>query len=139
MDGNSTRGQFGIDNFSKGWSPVTTVGGRLCCLALALFLLGTCFGTPSYAQEPVVIEISLSEARRNFGTVRVHRGDEVTLRLIVEDAIEFHLHGYNVTARSRPGEPAELKFAAEVLGRFAVEAHTPTGHRNYGYVEVHPR
>jgi hypothetical protein len=124
---------------SRNDGPVMTVGGKFCCFVVTAILLGACFWTPSHAQEPVVIDISLSGTRRNFDTVRVRRGDEVTLRLTVEAPIEFHLHGYDVTARSSPGEPAELKFVAKVLGRFAVESHTSAGHRNVGYIEVHPR
>jgi hypothetical protein len=96
---------------------------------------------PSVAQQRVVIELSVAEpgARKQFPTVRVQRGDVVVLRLSTDAALEFHLHGYDVTARGRPGEPAELRFVAVVTGRFAVEAHTPAGHRRLGYVEVHPR
>ncbi len=103
------------------------------------------FAQPSRAQPSVaqqrVIELSVAElgARKQFPTVRVQRGDAVVLRLSTDAALEFHLHGYDVTARGGPGEPAELRFVAAVAGRFAVEAHTPAGHRRLGYVEVHPR
>jgi len=98
-------------------------------------------GQSIITQQTVVVELSVSElgARKQFPTVRVQRGNLVVLRLATDAALEFHLHGYDVSARGRLGEPAELRFEATVMGRFAVEAHTPAGHRRLGYVEVHPR
>jgi hypothetical protein len=109
--------------------------------ALAAVLLCIGAAAPSVAQQRVVIELSVAElgVRKQFPTVRVQRGDVVVLRLSTDAGLEFHLHGYDVTAGGRPGEPAELRFVAAVAGRFAVEAHTPSGHRRLGYVEVHPR
>jgi len=118
---------------------------KLHRMRLAAVLIGVSaapsLAQPSVTQQRVVIQLSVAElgVRKQFPTVRVQRGNLVVLRLTTDAALEFHLHGYDVTARGRLGEPAELQFEATVMGRFAVEAHTPAGHRRLGYVEVHPR
>ena len=117
------------------------VDDKLSRRALAAVALWIVSGARGLAQQRVVIEVSVAElgARKQFPTARVHRGDEVVLRLTTDAAVEVHLHGYDATVRTRPGEPADLRFVAFATGRFAVEAHTAAGHRRLGYVEVHPR
>ena len=114
---------------------------KLCTMSMAATLCCVGLAAPGHAQERMVVDLSLkgAGARAHFDTVRVHRGDEVVLRLSADAPMDLHLHGYNMTARARPNEPAEFRFVATTPGRFSMEAHTAEGHRRLGYIEVHPR
>ncbi len=117
------------------------VAAHLHKAAVVAFLLWIGWGTPTAAQERVVVEIPPAKpgAAPHFDTVRVHRGDEVIIRWSSDTGLELHLHGYDLTGRARRGEPAELRFLAVTAGRFPVEAHLSQGHRRIGYIEVYPR
>ena len=100
--------------------------GHLRGRALAALLIGASLAAPGHAQHQVVIEIPRTEAGTfgELGTARVQEGDEVILRWTSDTA---HLHGYDVTAGARAGEPGEMRFTAEVAGRFGLEAHISGG------------
>lgn len=118
-----------------------TIGADWYGTTVVALLLWIGLAAPAAAQERVVIELPPAAAGTaiRLNTVRVRQGDEVILRWRSDTDLELHLHGYDVTGRARPGEPAELRFFAVTAGRFPVEAHRPEGHRRIGYIEVHPR
>jgi hypothetical protein len=69
----------------------------------------------------------------------VQRDDQVELRVRSTDAINAHLHGYDLFIQTSPMEIATMRFRAKILGRFPLEAHTSGKHHVLGYIEVHPR
>jgi FtsP/CotA-like multicopper oxidase with cupredoxin domain len=73
-------------------------------------------------------------------TIRVAKGDEVTLRFTSDRAIALHLHGYDIQATVAPGGEATMRFTASIAGRFPVSEHThgPGHHRAVLYLEVLP-
>jgi heme/copper-type cytochrome/quinol oxidase subunit 2 len=67
----------------------------------------------------------------------VNEGDRVTLRVSSEERMELHLHGYNVELEVEPGQEAELRFEADLTGRFEIEDHD--SERELGVLQVRPR
>lgn len=74
-------------------------------------------------------------------TIRVSEGDQVELRWTADEAVELHLHGYDIRLELKPGAPASMTFDAHTAGRFPVGIHRSGGHGhgNVVYLEVHPR
>jgi hypothetical protein len=69
--------------------------------------------------------------------LKVHKGDEVTLRITTDAADELHLHGYNLHARVSPEKTTTLQFTAKLTGRFAYEFHRSG--LELGALEVFPQ
>ena len=74
-------------------------------------------------------------------TIRVAEGDRVELRWTADEAVELHLHGYDIELHVTPDEPGTMTFEAHTAGRFPVGSHGTGGHGhgNVVYLEVHPR
>jgi hypothetical protein len=76
--------------------------------------------------------------------VRVTEGQTVELRWTADEAVELHLHGYDIETKVNPGAPASMRFTAHATGRYPVTMH---GHSHGGghsektllYLEVHPK
>ena len=67
----------------------------------------------------------------------VTQGSEVTIRVTADTADEVHLHGYDLSKPTVPGQPVEIKFVAATAGRFEIElekAALPLGN-----LEVQPK
>jgi len=77
------------------------------------------------------------------GAIRVTEGDVVELRWTSDEAVELHLHGYDVELQVRPGEPATMVIEAHATGRFPITSHGwgagGHGHDALTYLEVYPR
>lgn len=58
--------------------------------------------------------------------LRVTKGDTVRLRVTSDAPGEFHLHGYRLEAKLKPGVPGEIVFIAYATGRYRIEWH-PAG------------
>lgn len=94
-----------------------------------------------YASEPTVVEMTLDGKRAQLITVR--QGARVRLLLRMTTPTELHLHGYDLTARAGPQEPALFEFEARHAGRFSISTHGGKdllGRREavLAYVEVRP-
>lgn len=48
-------------------------------------------------------------------------GDKVTLSVTADTSDEVHVHGYDVTARVRPGKVATVRVRADIPGVFEIE------------------
>jgi len=95
----------------------------------------------------VVVDLSIVRGKPEGGvrTVRAERGDALELKVRSDEAIEVHVHGYDVKVKVSPGGKASMKLSAQLVGRFPVTAHL---HGKGGgkaseptllYLEVHPR
>jgi hypothetical protein len=88
--------------------------------------------------------ISLSVANGSVigaeDTVKVEQGDDLELRWSSDQAMELHLHGYDIEAKVAPGAPAVMSFKANIPGRFPVETHGQGHGRHHPvlYLEVLP-
>jgi hypothetical protein len=68
--------------------------------------------------------------------IRVPRGTPLVLRITSDVADELHLHGYDLTLDLPAGQTAELRFNADIAGRFEYELHR--AHAEIGALEVLP-
>ena len=84
------------------------------------------------AQEPTAtteprpetrIELRAHEPSGGLRRIEAKKGDFVRLVVESDAADEIHLHGYDVTRKARPGEPARFSFRADVEGVFELESH----------------
>ena len=137
---------------------------RFISLGAALVLVAGCSDSgPEPPAASAVFDLVIAERRVELEdeTIRVVRGQTVTLRFSTDEAAEIHLHGYDVVAKLVPGTPDTLTFKAEATGRFPITAHhfgpaPGAGHEHTDhahdagaseqeeektllYVEVHPR
>lgn len=66
----------------------------------------------------------------------VARGKQVELRVTADVSDEIHLHGYDRSVDTRPGETVSLLFVADLPGIFEVELEK--AHRHLFAIEVRP-
>jgi hypothetical protein len=103
------------------------------------------------AQAPAPIEADIKNGKvEGQRTLRVKRGDDVTLRIASDRKIALHLHGYDIERTAEPGSPAIFSFNAKATGRFSIEEHIPVSGPDAGkkspghapailYLEVLPK
>jgi hypothetical protein len=53
--------------------------------------------------------------------IKVTADDEVVIKITIDEAEEFHLHGYDKSVDLEKDIPVELKFRANLTGRFPFE------------------
>ena len=113
---------------------------------LALVAVGWLFDPrPAWAQtggtRSFALDIRHGKVPAAQRTIRVTEGDRVELRWTADEAVELHLHGYDIRLDLKPGAPASMTFDAHTAGRFPVGIHGSSGHGhgNVVYLEVHPR
>ena len=76
-------------------------------------------GEPEELEIPVSVE---GESMRPE-TIKVKQGDMVTLKIQVEEAGEFHLHGYDIEQDIEEGQITDFFFVADATGRFKITFH----------------
>ena len=76
-------------------------------------------------------------------TLRVTEGDKIELVWTTDEAVELHLHGYDIELDVPVAEPAVMAFEAYATGRYPITSHGfgghDHGHQTLLYLEVHPR
>lgn len=85
---------------------------------------GEATSTTTTAPEPegTVLEVAVTGGEvQGGGRIQVPLGETVTIRVTSDVDDHVHLHGYDVLADVRAGEPAELVFTADIPGVFEVE------------------
>ena len=113
----------------------------LPCLPFLAFVLAGASLPALAAERHFDVAISAGALVGSDTTLQVEQDDSVTLRLVSDQALELHLHGYDLELALSAGEPATLSFVATFSGRFPLEAHgTAPGQRQSVllYLEVHP-
>jgi hypothetical protein len=75
--------------------------------------------------------------------IRVSEGDVIELRWTSDEAVELHLHGYDLVLHVRPDQPAAMVIEAYATGRFPITSHGwergGHGHDELTFLEVYPR
>ena len=75
--------------------------------------------------------------------IRIIEGDVIELRWTSDEAVDLHLHGYDLELHVRPDEPAAMVIEAYATGRFPITSHGwgkgGHGHDELTYLEVYPR
>lgn len=69
--------------------------------------------------------------------IKVSEGDDVLLKIISDENEEFHLHGYDKVLELKKNTPVELKFKADIAGRFVYELENSK--TDIGAIEVLPK
>jgi hypothetical protein len=78
--------------------------------------------TPPQSPGPTVIEVTVQgQDVRAPQRPTVTQGDEVLIVVRADVSDEVHVHSYDLMAHVAPGEPARIRFVADVAGVFEVE------------------
>lgn len=89
-------------------------------------------GGPAAAPEdeaepapPLVQRIELvgGEVSGGVEDVTATSGEQVTLIVTSDAPDEIHVHGYDLTRDTAPGQPARFRFEATIEGSFEIESH----------------
>ncbi len=75
------------------------------------------------AGQRIEVTVTAGRASGDTGRVPVPLEETVTLTVTGDTADEVHLHGYDLTAPLAAGQPATLRFVADVPGVFEAELH----------------
>lgn len=71
------------------------------------------------------------------------QGEVIELRWTSDEAVELHLHGYDLELEVAPGEAASMVVDAYATGRFPIESHgwAGGGHGDEAliFLEVYPQ
>jgi cytochrome c oxidase subunit 2 len=103
------------------------IAGGITVAAVLLALLAP---LPVAGAAPQERHITVTASRFAFepGTVRVNRGDTVTIRLESTDVVHgLYVDGYGVSAQAEPGRPGLVRFVADRDGAFHFRCATPCG------------
>ncbi len=115
---------------------------RLAVLLLCLF------ATFARAEEAALFEVIIENRRIAGGveTLRVTEGSTVDLLWRSDEAVQLHLHGYEIVVDVPADGRARMAFTAAVTGRFPISHHgfgeksgQEHSHRPLLYLEVHPQ
>ena len=111
--------------------------------ALVLGILAVSYGLGATAAELTFdLKLHNGQVPDSMRLVRVYEGDVVRLRCTTDQPLVLHLHGYDIEKRITPGAVTELRFTANVTGRFPIYMHSQTGqsgaqtHQDVPLVEV---
>ena len=106
------------------------------------------FASIARAEEVTVLDVTIAERKIVGGveTLRVAEGANVELRWSADEAVELHLHGYEIAIQVPAGGTASMVFAAVATGRFPISHHgfgdTMGQEHSHGpilYLEVYPK
>ena len=121
---------------------MTTNRRRFCCLAAGMVATSAFVrATGAGDDETRIFDIALNGGKiaNADTTIRVTEGDKVELRWSSNDAVELHLHGYNIEIDVKAGATGTMSFEAYATGRFPIVAHGHgSSHAPFAYLEVHP-
>lgn len=87
---------------------------------LATVLAAACGGGEP---EELEIPVNVEGGKMSPETIRVKQGDMVTLKIQADDAIEFHLHTYDIKKDLAAGEVVDFFLVADATGRFRITFH----------------
>ncbi len=77
-----------------------------------------------------------------MAAIRITEGDVIELRWTSDEAVELHLHGYNLEIHVWPNAPVAMVIEAYATGRFPITSHGwgegGHGHDVLTYLEVYP-
>ena len=115
-------------------------------MTLAAVALAACLflAPPAYGDGAKIVDIEIKSGKVvGEKSVRVVKGDTVTLRWSSDQQLKLHLHGYDVETTVSASAPGEMKLRARATGRFPVEIHGQResgshSHRTIFYLEVYP-
>ncbi len=94
-------------------------------------------------QQVIEVRIENRKVVTPGEAIRITEGDVIELRWTSDEAVELHLHGYDLEIQVRPDAPATMVIEASATGRFPITSHGwgegGHGHDALTYLEVYPR
>jgi hypothetical protein len=94
------------------------------CLAAASPALTADMGLAATRKRHVInLKIQRRQVMTERQTIRISEGDEVLINWTTDEALELHLHGYNIHVIATPDHPVSMSFRAHTAGRFPIAAH----------------
>jgi len=110
-------------------------------------LLTAAAGVAADEPPPHEVRIAGREVVQPAGARLVlQHGDAVRIRWRSDEAVDLHVHGYDLLVRVEADAPTETAFEARATGRFPVTSHgfgSERGGHAHGapllFIEVHPR
>src|SRR6185369_15317419 len=113
-------------------------------VVIAVVILGGLFfvlkpGKQATDNGPKVFEIVVQDKKVVSGpdSLKVNEGDQVVIKITVNEAEELHLHGYDRSIDLEPNVQGELSFTANLSGRFVYELENSK--TELGALEVQPK
>ncbi|MFI6761496.1 hypothetical protein ACIBF5_20400 [Micromonospora sp. NPDC050417] len=107
-----------------------SIGRRRALVALTGVILLTVAGcgsseAPADPGAPVEVAITITGGRSQPqpGRVDAKKNQQVRITVTSDVADRVHVHGYEVGADLRAGQPATVEFVADMDGLFEVETH----------------
>ena len=92
---------------------------------------------PESASRDRAFHVTIEDGEMSPAEISVDEGDRVTLRVDSDEPLELHLHGYDVEREVEPGRTSNLRFEADLTGRFEIEDHELE--TELGVLQVRPR
>jgi plastocyanin len=113
--------------YTKTMRAITTMAVTL----LTTLLLVACGGTDP---ENLIFQLEVKERALVNGEtpIQVQQGDTVVLDVAMDEALTFHLHGYDIEVQGAPGDPALLTLVADATGSFPFTVHSSDEHDAHG-------
>jgi len=107
---------------------------------LLVVAVGVAAAWPAVADETRNFQLKITgrKVSNSDRTIKVTEGDRIEIVWTTDEAVEIHLHGYDIKAELIPGAFVTMAFEAPTAGRFPITAHD-FGHATLAYLEVHPR
>lgn len=98
-------------------------------------------GSPSPSAESTVKTFELVIVGKKLASgpeiIKVTEGDEIVIKITSDEPEEFHVHGLDKFVNLAKDLPAELKFTANLTGRFIFELEESK--IDLGAIEVSPK
>lgn len=115
----------------------------LATLAVAPGALVRTTAAEEAARKVIDVRIENRKVIAPLDAIKITEQEVIELRWTSDEASKLHLHGYDLEAQVRPGEPATMVIKAHATGRFPITSHGwgegGHGHHALTYLEVHPR
>ncbi len=96
-------------------------------LALSLVMLLAACGSSEPEDRIFNLEIHDGALVQGQSPLEVKQDDEVTIVVVSDEHVSFHLHGYDIEQEAEPGAPTTLVFTANATGSFPFTIHVGGG------------
>ena len=100
-------------------NPISTVLILVVSL-IAMLAAAACSGGDPEAFD---VAVAIKSGSMHPKTIEVKQGDMVTLKILADDAGEFHIHTYDAKADIPADQETDFYFVAEATGRFKITYH----------------
>ncbi|WP_040284369.1 hypothetical protein [Tessaracoccus massiliensis] len=97
---------------------------RLVVSLFAAVALVACGSPASAPALTVELELDITDPPGPTQRIELPLGAEITMRITTAIEDHAHLHGYELEEFTKPGEPIEWVFTANMAGTYELESHT---------------